>query len=371
MRVRIEKVIQGGDGLAVLDDGQRVFVPATLPGELVEIAVVQSKSGFSRAELLEVVEPSPHRIGEACPHWGICGGCDFQYATHEEQIRLKESIIRENFERIGKIDEINLLPTVVGKPWAYRCRSRFHVDLRSKEAGFLGRNTNDLVPIDSCPVLTVKLNSLLEEKELLIESAYRLQNNNALVEVGALASQEQISLLGREIEIPVLDKVLHASSDVFFQSNEDLLGPLVSYVKEHTLGDTVLDLYSGVGTFSAFVEAKRVIAVERNKRCLSFAKKNAFYSQFHTGNVANLAAGQQGKIDTVIVDPPRVGFDKSLHEKIASWGTERIVYVSCNSVTLARDVGTLIDLGFTLDSVRPFDFYPQTFHHEAVAILSR
>lgn len=371
MRVRIEKVIQGGEGLAVPEDGRRIFVPAVLPGELVEVALVESKSGFSRAELLEILEPSPVRIGERCPYWGVCGGCDFQYAIHAEQIRIKEGIIRENFTRIGKIDEINLLPTEVGKPWEYRCRSRFHVDLRSRKAGFLGRNTNNLVPIDSCPVLTPKLNSLLKEPDLLIESAYRLQQRNHLVEVGALASGEQISLLGREIALPVLDRTLYASSEVFFQSNEVLLEPLVSYVQAHVVGDTVIDLYSGVGTFSAFVEAKRVIAVERSKRCLAFAKKNAPHSDFYTGNVANLASVQKGRIDTVIVDPPRVGFDRNLHEKIAGWGTRRIIYVSCNSVTLARDVGTLVDLGFTLDSVKQFDFYPQTFHHEAVAILSK
>ena len=371
MRVRIEKVIQGGDGLAQLPNGQRVFVPAVLPNEVVEILPVEEKSGFVRAEVVEILEASSQRIDPPCPYYGICGGCDFQYATHEEQVRIKEAIIRENFARVGKIDEINLLPSEVGNPWRYRCRSRFHVDLRSNEVGFLAPKSNDLVPVSSCPVLTPMLNSLLEEPEALLDAAYRLQNRNALIEVGALASKEKISLLGEEIGISALGKTLYASSDVFFQSNEDLLEPLLAYVKEHVLGDTVLDLYSGVGTFSAFVETKRVLAVERNKRCLAFAKRNAPHATFHTGNVANLGSKQAGKIDTVIVDPPRVGFDKNLHEKIASWGTERIIYVSCNSVTLARDVGTLVDLGFTLESVKPFDFYPQTFHHESVAILSR
>ena len=161
------------------------------------------------------------------------------------------------------------------------------------------------------------------------------------------------------------------SANVFFQSNPRVLPKLFDFVKEHTIGDNVMDLYSGVGTFSALFEGsgKTVYAVERQKECLALARINAPSAISFSDDVAIWGRKSGRHVDTVIVDPPRVGLDKGVPEMISSWKPERIIYVSCNSVTAARDLPLFT--GYRIDRVKVFDFYPGSSHEEIAAVLVR
>ncbi|MGH0052081.1 MAG: class I SAM-dependent RNA methyltransferase, partial [Sphaerochaetaceae bacterium] len=163
------------------------------------------------------------------------------------------------------------------------------------------------------------------------------------------------------------------SASVFFQSNEQLLPSLVDFVASHAEGDSVMDLYSGVGTFSAFLQrqGRHVVAVERQKQCLALAKRHMPYGEFYSEPVEAWAKQNHATVDTVVVDPPRTGLDATLPSLIASWNCHRVIYVSCNSVTLGRDLQRFASEGYTLSQVKVFDLYPQTFHSEVVAILDR
>jgi 23S rRNA (uracil1939-C5)-methyltransferase len=158
---------------------------------------------------------------------------------------------------------------------------------------------------------------------------------------------------------------------VFFQSNLGLLPSMIDYVVSLVQGPSVMDLYSGVGTFSAYLEDRfDVTAVEINKHCLSLAKKHLKKTSFFTSPVERWNP-KTSRVDTVIVDPPRVGLDKAVPQMIASWNPSRIVYVSCYAPTLHRDAKRLEELGYRLESVKMFDFYPQTPHLECVVLMSR
>jgi 23S rRNA (uracil1939-C5)-methyltransferase len=380
MRLFIEKLISGGDGLAIGEDGKKVFVARTLPGEVVDVTIDQIKGGYNLATVDALLEASGHRIQPACPYWDICGGCDFQYADAAFQAVCKQEIVLDNLSRLGGLElgSFHLEPTVTGPAWNYRNRVRFHVDLPNKQVGFLQRKSSSLVRIEGCPILTEGLNALLADPKPLFEAARKAMFANkarkgGYLEVPAIASDADVSLLDKEISLRVGGKHFFVTSEVFFQSNKYLTASLGEYVASQAIGDTVMDLYSGVGTFSAFLAKKgrRLIAVERQGQCLQLAKKHLDACEFFTDAVEVWAKRQSIQVDTVVVDPPRTGLDESVPSLIASFKPERVVYVSCNSVTLARDLQRFACEGYTTTVVRVFDLYPQTFHHEAVAVLDR
>nr|WP_319775836.1 class I SAM-dependent RNA methyltransferase [uncultured Sphaerochaeta sp.] len=380
MAYQIEKLIQGGAGLTTSEEGKRILVMDVLPGELVELKNFEENPGYFRATLQTVLQASEERIAPPCPYWGVCGGCDFQYATDKAQGVLKEGIVLDNIKRQGKIDPASF-PTEKlesGPAWGYRNRVRFHVDLPSRKVGFLGRKSNSLVPIEHCPILNDKLNALLENPDRLFKAARTLMFSNrggktGFIEVPAFSGDDKVSLFDEVVTATVGEHSFFVTASVFFQSNEYLLPTLTDYVAAQSMGNTVMDLYSGVGTFSAFLQqpGRRVIAVERQRDCLSLANRHTPDCEFYSEPVERWAKEMKGSVDTVVVDPPRVGLDASLPSLIASWKSQRIIYVSCNSVTLGRDLQRFASEGYTLTQVKVFDLYPQTFHSEVVAILDR
>lgn len=380
MQFRIEKLVQGGVGLSHTPDNKALFIDGTLPGELVEATIVQEKKGYAVAELENIVEASEDRVHPPCPYWGLCGGCDLQYVKEGKQAAYKEQLVLDNLSHLGQVDLQTLQVDSVasGPAWHYRNRVRFHVHPSRKQVGFLGRKTNSLVPIESCPILMPSLDQLFSDPKQLLDTARSLMfaNRNAktgLVEVPAFVGDSDVSLLDKVVKTTVGGHSFLVTANVFFQSNGFLVGELGSYVAEQARGEVVMDLYSGVGTFSAFLSqpGRRLIAVERHKGCLSLAKSNVPSCEYYTDSVENWAKTQYGHVDTVVVDPPRTGLDATVPSLIASWKPQRIVYVSCNSVTLARDLQRLATEGYTAKKVRVFDLYPQTAHQEAVVVFDR
>lgn len=380
MPYRIEKLVQGGDGLSTTDEGKRLFIPEVLENEVVEAKIIQQKPGYAIGEVTSIVEASDVRIHPPCPYWGICGGCDFQYAHPEAQGGIKQQIVLDNLARLGSLDleKIVVEPVETGPAFAYRNRVRFHVDLAGKQVGFLGKKSNTLVPIKSCMVLTDALNALLADPQPLFAAARKLMFANrkgkgGFLEVPVFAAGSKLSFFDEEVVATVGRRQFVVTSEVFFQSNFFLLSSLGEYVAAHAIGSSVMDLYSGVGTFSAFLEqeGRHLIAVERQKQCLNLARRNVKQCEYYTQAVEEWAKGREAQVDTVVVDPPRIGLDESLVPLIASWKPMRIIYVSCNSVTLGRDLQRFASEGYTVGKVKVFDFYPQTFHHEVVAILDR
>jgi 23S rRNA (uracil1939-C5)-methyltransferase len=379
MHLRVDAVVSQGRGLALDAKGKQVLVRDALPGEVVQVEVEREHRSYTLATTTEVLEPHPRRIAPPCPYWGICGGCDFQYADQAFQAELKETIVIDALSRTGKVapDSYRLEEQVTGSGWAYRSRARFFVDLGAKQAGFMARGSNTLVDIDHCPVVTDSLNALLADPKPLFEAA-RAQmfankiSKSGLVEVPAFGWEDRTALLDKEITIEVGSRSFALSSTVFFQSNVTLLGAMGEYVSSLVKGERVMDLYSGVGTFAAFLDQgeRKVIAVERQRRCLDFARRNAPHALFYTESAESWAQRQRGGVDTVIVDPPRVGLDATLPSLIASWKPKRIIYVSCNEASLARDVQRFADQGYSVQSLRLFDLYPQTFHTESVVLLA-
>lgn len=373
MVIEIEKLISGGKGIAH-KDGRTIILSGVLPGEIVDAEITKEKKNYSEGEVREILTPSSLRITPICPYIDKCGGCDFAFVSPSSSASLKEDIVKDIYSNFTFPYE----ETVYGSDKNYRVRARLHVDLKTKQQGFLSPFSSNLVSIKNCPVLDEKINKLLESengelykraRDLMFQN--RVNRDTGLVEVPVFSGDEEVTISEKKVKITIGDYKYRVTSEVFFQSNPSLLPFLFSFVKENTNGSTIMDLYSGVGTFSSLFEGegRDVYAVESNKKCLELSKINAPSAHSFSDDCEKWGKNKNIHADTIIVDPPRVGLGSGVCSLISKWKPERVIYVSCNPISSKRDISELKDYKITRAKV--FDFYPGTSHIEACFILDR
>lgn len=378
MQITIEKIVTGGRGMAKWGDGRNAFVSGVLPGEVISVGDFVDNRGYVEVKSYEILKQSERRVKPTCPYSGICGGCDFDFVSASDSALFKEEIVKDNFTRISRLETLpEFLSPQYGSENGWRARARVHIDMKRRKVGFLPKKGNALVEVTHCPRLEEPLNELLKYPDELIRSARTVLFNKGVnrktgfIELSLFSGDDMVSMEEKECTRTIDGVKYHVSANVFFQSNPKVLPSLFSFVRENVVGDNIMDLYSGVGTFSALFEGdgKKVIAVERQKECLRLSRINAPSALSFTGDVKEWGKGRNESVDTVIVDPPRTGLDSGVPEMISSWNPERIIYVSCNSATLARDIPFF--KGYELKKAQVFDFYPGSSHTECVVMMSR
>lgn len=280
---------------------------------------------------------------------------------YEQQVKEKQQHFQEKLSKLAP--EVVFESPVTGPSEHYRSRARFRY---SKQGlSFYEEKTNSPIFLKECPVLDGPLNDLLANPPKL--NLWELDDG----QLPCISTDKKVIINQDMGWITVGNKRLPVSNDVFFQSNLILLPKLIDYVVSNVTGTSVMDLYSGVGTFSAFLEDNYdVTAVEINKKCLALAKSHLKKTKFFTSPVEKWNPKKK-TTDTVIVDPPRVGLDKNVPSMIASWNPQTIIYVSCYLNTQLRDIERFISLGYKPTKARLFDFYPHTRHVETVVMMSR
>jgi 23S rRNA (uracil1939-C5)-methyltransferase len=428
----IERLVFQGSGLGRLPDGRIVFVPYTAPGDEAEIEIAEARDDFVRANLVRVLTPAPLRANPACRYFGDCGGCQWQHLTNAAQVEWKGQILRELLARVGKLPDLPVSPPIapIG-PWGYRARAQLKVHAGGRpRIGFHQRETHRVVDIDRCPLLDDRLNGILgalrrmRDPSLLtlfpglreIWVAAGAGDGEAIVALFARArDRAAIRLLFHRLqtEAPSVVGVVLLDGDprqhprvvdrhgqgaiteqvgehrfrvdatAFFQVNGQAAGTLTRLVLEGanlTGSEAVLDLYSGVGTFTVPLarRAREVVGVEANARAAADAVYNLRGNGCPRARIvraqaeqALTALAQEGPWDLVVLDPPRQGVSRRVLDGITRLAIPRIVYVSCDPSTLARDLGVLLPAGYRCANITPVDLFPQTFHLEAVACLER
>jgi 23S rRNA (uracil1939-C5)-methyltransferase len=432
LRVTIERLVFQGSGLGRLPDGRVVFVPYTAPGDEAEIEVTEARDDYVRADLVRVVTPAPIRTTPPCRYFGTCGGCQWQHLTYVSQLEWKRDILRELLVRLGKLKDVPVsAPIAPAGPWEYRARAQFKLFAAGRlHIGFHQRETHRVVDIDRCPLLDARLNRVLGVLRRMRDPALpklfpRLRE--IWVAAGAGTGEAIVSLFARaqdraairllfhriQEEVPTLQGVVLMDGDprqhprfvdryghgaiveqvgehrfrvdatAFFQVSgvaADTLTRLVVEGAALTGTERVLDLYGGVGTFTVPLArlAKEVVGVEAN----AAAAADAVYNLRSNGcpgarmvqaqvEQALPALAEEGPWDLVILDPPRQGVSRRVLDAITGAAVPRLVYVSCDPSTLARDLGILVPAGYRCTALTPVDLFPQTFHLEAVAVLER
>jgi 23S rRNA (uracil1939-C5)-methyltransferase len=382
VKLHIEKLVAGGDGLAFLD-GKAVFVPFALPGETILATITSGKRDYAQARLDELIEPSPYRVEPPCPVYGECGGCNLQHLAYSRQVEEKALIVAEAFARIAKV-ETGDIATIPSLPFAYRNRMQLHFT-PERRLGFMKRSSAEVVEAPSCPIALRSIQAWIEERaggrrgfdELKPYILGHEFKGSSLVKDRFLVFGygDEVWVEGKKglVEVTVAGEAIRFHIRDFFQSNLYLLDSFVPEVLAGASGGRAADLYCGVGLFGRFLSSsfRDLVCVEQNPHALELAKVNVPGEgrEFSSLPVEDWILTDSAKrpFDLVLVDPPRTGLAQPLREWLARAKPPLIVYVSCDPVTLARDSGELVRAGYSLQCLKAFDFYPQTSHVECYA----
>jgi 23S rRNA (uracil1939-C5)-methyltransferase len=425
--VEIEKPIYGGAFLARLE-GKAVFVPLTLPGEQARVRITQSKPAYATAEVEKIVRAARERVTPACPHFGVCGGCNYQHTDYTTQLKFKQAVLRETLERGG----VNLpaeIAVLAGEPWHHRNRIRLAFDAAGNP-GYRGRRSHDVVPIRECPIAAPLLvEAALAFAEVAREFAPALRPTEVALfcnptETALLATvftatppkihfddfanafHERIpAITGAELVIEGsvdakqeqrtlahwgADSLTYAAAGfdyrvdhgAFFQVNRWLVDALVDKVTGGHSGKLAWDLFAGVGLFARQLAANfaQVVAVESAPVATSALEHNLQDTTGVAVKAETVAFLRRNRVaeksdfivpDFIVVDPPRTGLGAETCALLAEIAAPAVTYVSCDPATLARDLRALTGSGYKIESITLADLFPQTFHLETVVHLRR
>ncbi|MGL5070646.1 MAG: 23S rRNA (uracil(1939)-C(5))-methyltransferase RlmD [Aeromonas salmonicida] len=404
--------------------GKAIFIEGALPGEQVKARILDDKKQYAHAALQQVVTPAANRIAPFCNHYRECGGCNAQHLGEADQQAAKEAGLVSLFERLGQIKAPVLEPMLTGESRAYRrvCRLaiKFDKNGRCTRVGFRRRQSNDLVEIEGCPVLAEPLSALIVP---LRECLNRLKNQRELGHAELIQAEQGIMMLlrhtGRPNEADRALLVAFAQAqgiDLYLQAADERIEPLhQAFQPSYSLDglslafapgdfiqvngpinqsmvaqalawlgaskdDKVLDLFCGIGNFTLPLarQAREVVGVEGDLAMVARAEENArrngidnarFYKADLSGDIVGMSWAREG-FDLVLLDPARPGALEVMGH-VVKLSPKRVVYVSCNPVTLARDSQVLVKGGYRLVRLGMLDMFPHTGHLESMALFER
>lgn len=346
-------------------DGQVVFVQGAYPGETIEAEVTRSASRHLFAMASRIVEPSPDRIVAPCPHFGPCGGCQWQSAAYPAQLRWKQEIVADQLRFVGRLPEVDVRPTIAPGP-EYGYRNRMDFKLVDGRPALNRIESHELVPIKICLLLAPPLRDLFDGLEV------RSECERVTLRAG-LRTGESLVLFDDErgrLHETVAGVRFRITSRAFFQTNTDGAETLVRLVRDAlqaTASDVLVDGYAGGGLFSATVGAgcRKVVAVESDPVALGDLNANTRATVVNR-RFERCRALLPKSWDLAVVDPPRIGLGMASVNTMVSGRPRSIAYVSCDPATFARDAALLVAAGYRLDWVQPVDLFPQTYHIELV-----
>lgn len=427
----IQSLDHEGRGIARVD-GKAVFIEGALPGERVEYLVRRARPTYAQADTVRVLAPSAQRVAPRCPHYGVCGGCSMQHLDEDAQAAVKQRILEDALWHIGKLRAGTILPAIHGPAWGYRYRARLGVRVVPSKGGlrigFHERRSSYIVDMRECPVLPPRISALLPRLRALLAGlsiADRLPQVEIAIGDGdvavfvfrnllpfSAADEKQLAAFAEAEDIqawvqpggpdsarplhpldgpqlaytlPEFDVRMDFRPTDFTQVNVHINRLLIRramQLLDPKPGERIADLFCGLGNFSLPIARRgaRVVGVEGSdalvERALENARRNGLESrcEFHAANLFeatedSLAA--LGGLDKLLIDPPREGAI-AVVKAIGARGPRRIVYVSCNPATLARDAAVLVhEKGYTLRAAGIANMFPQTSHVESVAVFER
>ncbi len=429
--VEIISLSHDGRGIASIQ-GKKIFIDGALPGEQVEFIYIKRHSNFDEGRVIRVLQPSPVRVTPACRHYGVCGGCQLQHLSHEQQLALKQQTFLEQVAQFGRAIPDEILPPILGTPYHYRGRARLSAKFVQKKnalvLGFHEKNGRFITDMQECPILPDTFSKKILDLRQCIQSLSICQHipqievafggeTCALVirNLLPLSASDQTALTAfardnqfhiylqpkgptstirlwpapsevpygdyLEYELPEEQVQLKFHPNYFTQINQGVNRKMVRLAIELLdlrEQDQVLDLYCGLGNFSLPMARKsgKVIGIEGSDALVKLAQYNAHINHINNAEfyIADLneninnKAFAKQKYDKILLDPPRSGAHEIV-QSLSKFKAERIVYVACNPATFARDVSVLSQHGYRLAKAGILDMFPQTRHIESIALL--
>ncbi len=414
MTIITEKMVFGGDCIAKID-GKTIFVPYAIPGEKLEVEIIKENRDYSVARIVNIIEPSPHRVQPFCKYYGVCGGCNMQHISTEHQAELRASILEDAFKREGL--EPPKIKVISASPQGYRTRYQFH------DGGMMQRLSNNIVKIDQCPCAVEEINHYLKEipaqerplgrvhvfgskkissipdgydkiiiadetiagrkaKDREIREKRSKKSNGKKIKQIRPRFEGTVSVQNNLCTVDIYGKKVAFDVQGFFQSNLDVLELTIPKIIQGLEGKNVLDMYAGCGTFSVFLADKfeKVTLVEHNRDALVYAEQNLAGKKHESFGLSGETwvkyhlqgcVEHNGDFDAVVIDPPRSGMEKAVCQWLSHSNIPQIRSMSCDAATHARDIKFLARGGYALKELYLLDFYPQTCHIESLAVLEK
>lgn len=359
LEVNVESLAYQGRGVGK-KDGFVFFVPNTCPGDTVQIQIDKVKSTYALAHPLNILSSTNSRVSPPCAYAGRCGGCHWQHVAYKEQLIQKKNILLKAFSRFDQFNSETIEFVASPEELAYRNRIRLHWD--GKKLGMFEEGTSTIIEIDFCKIAKKSVSQQIAD----ISKFLKLNHANAKKNVDILENEYHLSNADKN-EYPPFSQV-NASVNTLIQS----------YVKEIFPADSkfILDLYCGEGNFTYFLSQcspeTMIIGVEANPESIARTKPTKWIKYINSDVEKYLNKPQTFlRPLTVVVDPPRSGCGNLVMKKIYDLGPDYLIYISCDPMTLVRDIKLLTDSGYQLVSVRGFDMFPQTYHLETIAMLKK
>ena len=405
--LELTSMAHGGSAIG-RHEGRAIFVPFAIPGERITARVTQDKGRFAYAEGLTMLDASDARVQPRCPHFGPgkCGGCHWQHIDYAAQLEFKQQVVIDQISRLGGLPDVPVHETIGSPdPWQYRSHITFHVNNDGK-LGFIATDDQHILPIEECHIIRPELLDLFDSLDL--EGLAGL--TRVRLQVGSDSAERTVILSTQDDQPPEVESDIPASVNFLFDDGRPMLligSPHVHYTvkgrefqitaggffqvnlaQAETLVDqvmtrlnlqgteSVLDLYAGAGLFTAFIaeHASLVTSVESYPPAVIDADENL--SEFdnvelYEGPVEDVLPDLEGPFDAIVLDPPRAGVEGPALDAMAALGAAKIVYVSCDPATFARDAKRLTNKGYRLLDIQPVDMFPQTWHIELVGTFEK
>jgi 23S rRNA (uracil1939-C5)-methyltransferase len=344
--LEIEDIAFGGKGVG-REQGKAIFVPYTIEGEIVSAEILREKKQFAEAELVEVKQSSPDRVEPQCPYFGRCGGCAYQHISYEHQLAIKWRQVRDALQRIGKLKGVPMRP-IIPSPEQYGYRNRITVHAQDGVIGFFRRDSHRLIDIEQCPISRDEVNRALTE----------------------LRAQKHVRDGDYTLRASPSARIFSQTNDAVADALRDLIVNLVPPNQQ-----LLIDAFCGAGFFAKALLDKfeRVIGIDWDRFAIAAAKENATEKETYIAGDVETDLKKAGAVrstdpTTLIVDPPATGLSGDARKEIVDLAPTRLIYVSCDPPTLARDLRDLQGK-FTIESVTPLDMFPQTAEIEVAASL--
>ncbi len=429
VEVVVERILPGGLGLAHVD-GRTVLVSLSAPGDRLRVKIDRVKGNVAFASVVEILEPSSVRVEPPCPYFGRCGGCDFQQMNYVAQLEAKVEMIKDCLRRIGGIEDVPQFSiTPAPDEWHYRSRAQWQYDAVSQRLGYFESGSRRVCDVAECAVLVPELQTTLSSLRERMGQGTLPETRDFRAVVG----DKDVSLSpgvrsptvreGASNKTPlditrtIASETYHLNAESFFQTNADLLPPLIEASIGDTRGETAIELYCGVGllTLPLARHFKHVIGIEGDRQAAELARVSLATAGLLNAEIANedvarwleengecggrakrrrrfgsdageamgsveysltedsiqsaVDAGALQKINFLLLDPPRTGAESRVIAGILRVRPKQISYVSCDPATLARDLKKLVAGRYSVKSILAFDMFPQTHHVETVVRL--
>lgn len=420
----VSSIAFGGEGI-IRHDKFVIFVPFSAVGESVRVCILSLHHSFARAKLLEVLRPAATRITARCPYFGVCGGCQFQHLTMAEQAKIKRQLLCDALARIGHLQNIDVPPIVKAtQEWEYRRHITLHISAQKTNepyAGYITLDNTSTIAVHECPIFESQsspilphLQNLIAKLELSAEHKGRVslfkdnwgkwichlqfakapkncaqllsqEVKTGSIFTGAMLSTKKECLQWGIVHIPFSIDVFNftASPRAFLQNHPEQSANIYRYVcqlAEHIQAQKILDLYCGIGITSCMLAKNntRIIGTEFSKEAIKQARANAqrnfvTTATFIQDDVEKVLKAQleKEKPELVLTNPPREGLSSLIVQHLLDYAPEHIIYISCMPATLARDLKALCQSTYEIQSILPFDMFPQTTHLETVVYIRR